>query len=472
MGKNILVFSDGTGLRGGIFFGEKRSNVYKLYRATYSGPNSRINPAEQLVFYDPGVGSIPRGWASAFGRWCYNFIGLATGMGLTANIIDCYAAIIRRWEPGDRIFLFGFSRGAYTVRCLASVLSLCGIPTRMKNDAELKCDDPTSIRRIAREAIRTVYQHTRSWNPDTATPRHKELLAERELLAQNFRATYHSDFIGESNAYPYFIGVLETVASFWRLDVILLIAAMLVCLILSFSFLLSLVALSFLRSVALSLTILIIMMIVGYLWTHIKLRPEIPSQSTRLPRVHLAEPLMKFYDTSLNRNVVFARHALAIDERRAAFDPVTWDDTKTLKCSIWKEIPWFKEVWFSGNHSDIGGDCIENESRLSDISLKWMLDEAIRVPNGIKVDKAVLKLDPTAAGMQHDQTGDFPFCFQGKKDRAIRPDACLHTSVYERCRLTAVLRNKTMAKYRPTSLSSHPEFQRVASEADSGNNKV
>src|SRR6266567_7127755 len=75
MGKNILVFSDGTGLRGGIFFGEKRSNVYKLYRATYSGPNSRINPAEQLVFYDPGVGSIPRGWASAFGRWCYNFIG-------------------------------------------------------------------------------------------------------------------------------------------------------------------------------------------------------------------------------------------------------------------------------------------------------------------------------------------------------------------------------------------------------------
>ncbi len=414
MGKNILVFSDGTGLRGGIFFGEKRSNVYKLYRATYSGPNSRINPAEQLVFYDPGVGSIPRGWASAFGRWCYNFIGLATGMGLTANIIDCYAAIIRRWEPGDRIFLFGFSRGAYTVRCLASVLSLCGIPTRMKNHAELKCDDPTSIRRIAREAIRTVYQHTSSW------------------------------------------GVLETVASFWRLDVILLIAAMLVCLILSFSFLLSLVALSFLRSVALSLTILIIMMIVGYLWTHIKLRPEIPSQSTRLPRVHLAEPLMKFYDTSLNRNVVFARHALAIDERRAAFDPVTWDDTKTLKCSIWKEIPWFKEVWFSGNHSDIGGDCIENESRLSDISLKWMLDEAIRVPNGIKVDKAVLKLDPTAAGMQHDQTGDFPFCFQGKKDRAIRPDACLHTSVYERCRLTAVLRNKTMAKYRPTSLSSHP----------------
>src|SRR6266571_1729127 len=365
--RNIIIYSDGTGQRGGRLFDERRSNVYKLFRATRCGPDSSVDPAKQLTFYDPGLGTAPPGHegsgliATTARAFC-NLVSQATGLGITRNIIDCYAAIIRRWEPGDRIFLFGFSRGAYTVRCLASVLSLCGIPTRMKNHAELKCDDPTSIRRIAREAIRTVYQHTSSWNPDTATPRHKELLAERELLAQNFRATYHSDFIGESNAYPYFIGVLETVASFWRLDVILLIAAMLVCLILSFSFLLSLVALSFLRSVALSLTILIIMMIVGYLWTHIKLRPEIPSQSTRLPRVHLAEPLMKFYDTSLNRNVVFARHALAIDERRAAFDPVTWDDTKTLKCSIWKEIPWFKEVWFSGNHSDIGGDCIENES--------------------------------------------------------------------------------------------------------------
>jgi uncharacterized protein (DUF2235 family) len=41
------------------------------------------------------------------------------------------------WQPGDRIFLFGFSRGAYTVRCLASVLSLCGIPTKMVNGTPL-----------------------------------------------------------------------------------------------------------------------------------------------------------------------------------------------------------------------------------------------------------------------------------------------------------------------------------------------
>jgi uncharacterized protein (DUF2235 family) len=46
----------------------------------------------------------------------------AVGGGLTSQIVDCYAAIISVWSPGDRIYLFGFSRGAYCVRCLAHVL--------------------------------------------------------------------------------------------------------------------------------------------------------------------------------------------------------------------------------------------------------------------------------------------------------------------------------------------------------------
>ena len=57
------------------------------------------------------------------GRRLYNILGQATGLGLTANIADCYAFLIRHWQPGDRIFLFGFSRGAYTVRCVGGVLA-------------------------------------------------------------------------------------------------------------------------------------------------------------------------------------------------------------------------------------------------------------------------------------------------------------------------------------------------------------
>ena len=140
MSKNILIFSDGTGQAGGVTFDENRSNVYKLFRATRCGPNSTIDPTEQVAFYDPGLGS-PRdnhftfGWV---GRKIYNLISQGTGFGITANIVDCYAALIRLWRPGDKIYLFGFSRGAYTVRCLAAVIAYCGIPTKLQDDSPVK----------------------------------------------------------------------------------------------------------------------------------------------------------------------------------------------------------------------------------------------------------------------------------------------------------------------------------------------
>ena len=119
---------------GGLTPDENISNIYKLYRATRCGPDSEIDPRTQLTFYDPGLGSQPDSGvfsAERAYRWVHNAVSQATGLGITMNIIDCYAAILRMWQPGDRIFMFGFSRGAYTVRCVAAVLSLCGVPTTM-----------------------------------------------------------------------------------------------------------------------------------------------------------------------------------------------------------------------------------------------------------------------------------------------------------------------------------------------------
>jgi uncharacterized protein (DUF2235 family) len=161
--KNILIFSDGTGQAGGVSFDENRSNVYKLYRATRIGPDSCIDPKKQVAYYDQGLGSKPPGGGSiqtAY-RWIYNTISQATGFGLTANIIDCYQVIAQVWRPGDRIYLFGFSRGAYTVRCVAAALALCGIPTKMGDGTPLR-RDPGSVRRVASIAIKKVYQHTTS----------------------------------------------------------------------------------------------------------------------------------------------------------------------------------------------------------------------------------------------------------------------------------------------------------------------
>jgi uncharacterized protein (DUF2235 family) len=111
---------------------EVRTNVYKLYRATRCGPDASIDPSTQLTFYDPGIGSESDGGSIKFSmlRKLRNVISQGTGLGITDNIVDCYAAIIRLWQPGDRIFLFGFSRGAYTVRCLAGALALCGVPAQ------------------------------------------------------------------------------------------------------------------------------------------------------------------------------------------------------------------------------------------------------------------------------------------------------------------------------------------------------
>jgi hypothetical protein len=59
------------------------------------------------------------------------------GFGFTSRVIECYLAVISSWQPSDRIYLFGFSRGAYTARCVAHVLDLCGIPTKQPGSDSL-----------------------------------------------------------------------------------------------------------------------------------------------------------------------------------------------------------------------------------------------------------------------------------------------------------------------------------------------
>ena len=210
---NILIFSDGTGQAGGLMPDERISNIYKLYRAARVGPESSVNPAEQLAYYDAGLGSRPPsgGVFKTVVRMAHNFLSEATGFGLTTNIIDCYEMLIQLWRPGDRIFLFGFSRGAYTVRCLAGVLANCGIPTRLENGAAMKYDEATA-RRLANIAVKRVYQHAASVPRSKATPRESELMDQRLVLAHQFCETYASrqDDVSE---YPYFIGVFETVAA-------------------------------------------------------------------------------------------------------------------------------------------------------------------------------------------------------------------------------------------------------------------
>lgn len=117
-GKNIIICCDGTNNQlDGEF-----SNVAKLYSVL-----EKI-PGQQVVYYDPGVGTLgdPR-FALRTTQALSRYLGLAFGYGFRENISEAYAFLMDTYEEGDRIFLFGFSRGAFTVRSLAGVLHTCGL---------------------------------------------------------------------------------------------------------------------------------------------------------------------------------------------------------------------------------------------------------------------------------------------------------------------------------------------------------
>jgi len=117
MNKRIVICADGTWNRP-----EKDTrkdfptNVLRLARAIQPVAN---DGTPQQVFYDWGVGSY------------YNsVVGGATGKGLHKNIMDDYRYIVQNYAPGDEIYLLGFSRGSYTVRCLCGLINNCGILKR------------------------------------------------------------------------------------------------------------------------------------------------------------------------------------------------------------------------------------------------------------------------------------------------------------------------------------------------------
>ena len=119
--KNIVICCDGTGNE----ISENISNVLKLYRTLRK--TEKTTP-RQMVFYDPGVGTLarPNPWKKLV-QDANAIFGLATGYGLDDNVLNSYEFIVDNYADGDAIYLFGFSRGAYTVRVLAGLIHKVGL---------------------------------------------------------------------------------------------------------------------------------------------------------------------------------------------------------------------------------------------------------------------------------------------------------------------------------------------------------
>lgn len=341
MSKNIVVCCDGTGNQ----YCEKNTNVVKLFELLDHCST------DQVGFYDPGVGTLgSRIWHTRFVRFLSRLGGLAFAHGLTKNIEDAYQYLMDTYEDGDKLFLFGFSRGAYTARALAGMLGKCGLLHRGSNNL--------------------VPYATKLYRD--ASKRRRKRQADSEEL-KGFRDAFSRDCV------PHLVGVWDTVKS------------------------------------------------VGFF------------------------NRITFGDSHLNQHINFGLHALSIDEKRWKFPPLLWKphhDKKAIEQASGQSI---KQVWFAGVHCDVGGSY--KEAGLSNISLHWMIENAIQA--GLKID--VKKMSAKQLDLKTDHTDELhnpliPFWWLlGWCRRKISNGSMLHQSVFDRI--------QDIADYQPKNLPDKEKLQ-------------
>src|SRR5262245_1498907 len=174
MGKSVVVCCDGTANE----FATDHTNVLKLFRVLDN------DPARQVAFYHPGLGTMEAAGAlTSVGRRATKLLGLAIGYGLERDVTNAYAFIMHQYRSDDSLYMFGFSRGAYTVRAVASLLHMYGLLT-VGNEPLI----PYAIRMM------------------TAANQQKDGSAFD--LAADFRETFRGPVCK-----PHFVGVWDTVSS-------------------------------------------------------------------------------------------------------------------------------------------------------------------------------------------------------------------------------------------------------------------
>ena len=202
-GRNIVLCCDGTGKA----FGDANTNVVRLYGLL-------ARDEHQLAYYDPGVGtlSLPGPVSGLAKKWSL-VRGLAFGIGLNDNIQDAYRFLMEHYRDGDHVYLFGFSRGAFTVRALAGMLYTCGLlhpgnanlvpyahkMYRQRGNDQLAADFKTVFGRPCKPCFVGVWDTVKSvgfflprrfpnarLNPDVAHGRHALAIDEKRGMYQPY----------------------------------------------------------------------------------------------------------------------------------------------------------------------------------------------------------------------------------------------------------------------------------------------
>jgi len=204
--RQLVLFLDGTGNT--LTGNERDTNVLRLFEHLARDPDPR-----RLLYYDPGVGSPdalpftgPLDWLSH--KW-RRLVGLAVGRGVYENLGQAYAFLMRNWKPGDEIYVFGFSRGAFSARCVAGMVHLFGI---LRPEHECLIDTLIRVYFSPRQAERQLDR--RQWTARAFLGLEREAASNtrtRERIAEQVRTGFASP--QGRDAWVHFIGVWDTVQS-------------------------------------------------------------------------------------------------------------------------------------------------------------------------------------------------------------------------------------------------------------------
>jgi uncharacterized protein (DUF2235 family) len=192
MGKNVVVCCDGTANQ--VVQGSD-TNVVRLCGIA-------IKDDRQILYYSPGLGTLEaQGALTWFGRLWTKVAGLAGGYGIARDISNAYAFIMAHYEPDDRLYLFGFSRGAYTARAVASLLRLYGL-LRVGNEALM----PYLVREL-------LHFDSLACRLIDALTGNRWQLNKKRVDAKFDKASEIRAVFATRSCRPHFVGVWDTVSS-------------------------------------------------------------------------------------------------------------------------------------------------------------------------------------------------------------------------------------------------------------------
>lgn len=297
MGRNLVVFADGTGNSARSPF---KTNVWRLYQAL------DLRDPDQLAAFVDGVGT------SSFK--VLRVLGLALGIGVKRNVIELYKFLCRNYQDGDRIYCFGFSRGAFTIRVLNGLIHHEGL-IDWKSEEELNRNAVDAYRAYRAKSFKSRWFQFWVWGGrairDAVIRAKCTILGVRsypEIVAAT--AAAGRDTIGVA-----FLGVWDTVAAY-GLPINELTEA-----------------------------------VDRWIWP------------------------MSFRDRTLASRVQLARHALSLDDERETFFPILWQETAARQSGQQLSSgDKLVQLWFAGVHANVGGGYPDDA--LAHVSLCWMIDEA------------------------------------------------------------------------------------------------